>query len=230
MNFNVSHPSGKVVYWINGVSFENSKDKRDGKQKAVNYCLDNLLNTNDIRKFDSRVERDRWEYLLDLQSKGLISNLDHHFIILIQKEFVNSNGDIIPAITYEADFIYKDLVNNKRVVEDVKGSEYFIDERFLTIKSVFDYLMLDKSLYIKVVLYRDKKWVEWHIGDKKKSGKLIKKQRAEIKALKEEKHKVEMAERKKNRELARLEELRKKPKLTTTEKARLKELEQRYMI
>ena len=252
MNFKVAHPSGKTVYWVNGKSFENSKDKRDGREKAEKYCLENFINTNNIRKFDSRTERDRWEYLLDLQNKGVISNLDHHFTLKIQDEFVNANNDTIPPITYEADFIYKELETGRRIVEDVKGSEYFIDERFITIKQVFDYMMMNKSLYIRVMLKRDNTWVEWHIGDKKKSQKLIKKQREEIKTLREEKHQSEMlrkkeererikvlreekhkqeiAENKKAREIERLKVLRAKTKLTKQERLRLAELEERYSI
>ena len=49
-----------------------------------------------------------------------------------------------------------------------KGSEYFIDERFITIKQVFDRMMKDKGLYIKVVMLRNKEWIEWHLGEKKK--------------------------------------------------------------
>ena len=215
---------GKIVYFINGQRFENSKDKRDGREKAEKYCLDNFLNPNDIQRFDSRTECDRYEYLLSQQELGNISNLDHHFTLKIQDEFVNANGDTIPAITYEADFIYKDLKTGKRIVEDVKGSEYFIDERFITIKQVFDNLMKDKDLYIRVCLYRDKEWVEWKIGDKKKSQKLIKKQREEIKNQKELLHKQQIENNKTERERQRFFELVKMEKLTKAQEKRLNEL------
>lgn len=225
---------GKVVYWIDGQRFENSKDKRDGRQKAEEYCLNNFLNTNDIQKFDSRTECNRYEYLLQLQKEGKVSNLGHHFSLKIQPEFANANGDLIPAIVYEADFIYKDEVNNRRVVEDVKGSEYFIDERFLTIKQVFDKLELEKGLYIRVVLFRNNEWVEWHIGDAKKSGKLIKKQREEIKALRKEAHDREISDNKEAREKARLvvlsDMVNRGEKLTSTQKKRFTELYEKYGI
>lgn len=219
---------GKIVYWINGQRFENSKDKRDGREKAERYCLDNFLNPNDIQKFDSRTECDRYEFLLNEQANGNISNLGHHFTLKIQDEFVNANGDTIPPITYEADFIYKDK-NGNRIVEDVKGSEYFIDERFITIKQVFDNLMKDKGLYIRVCLYRDKQWVEWRIGEKKKSQKLIKKQREEIKSQKAILHEKQMLDNKLEREKARylqLVNLNKNGSLTKPQEKRLKELKQ----
>ena len=232
MNFNPHGINkGKVVYWVDGQHFENSKDKRDGKQRAEQYCLDNFINPNDIQKFDSRTECVRYEYLLDLQNRGLISNLAHHFTIKIQDEFVNYNGDTIPAITYEADFIYKE-VGGERIVEDVKGSEYFLDERFITLKQVFDKLMYSKGLYIRVMLYRGGNWVEWHIGDAKKQGKLIKKQREEIKQLRSEKHEREKKDRLEVRERKRMLELRTKlyngETLRSDEKKRLKELEEKY--
>lgn len=219
MNFSPHGISvGKVVYWINGQRFENTSKTetfydgegkkhtkttslKDGKQKAEQYCLDNFLNPADIQKFDSRTECDRYEDLLKQQEQGLISNLGHHFTLRIQEEYVNCNGDTIPAITYEADFIYKDLQKGIRVVEDVKGSEYFIDERFITLKQVFDKLMKDKGLYIKVMLLREHQFVEWHIGEKKKSQKLIKKQREAIKQQKAELHQKEMEQNKVNRDI-----------------------------
>ena len=73
MNFNPHGINkGKVVYWIDGQRFENSKDKRDGRQRAEQYCLDNFLNPNDIQKFDSRTECNRYEYLLNKQKHGEI--------------------------------------------------------------------------------------------------------------------------------------------------------------
>lgn len=219
---------GKVVYWIDGQRFENSKNKRDGKLRAEQYCLNNFLNPNDIQKFDSRTECNRYEYLLDQQRQGKISNLAHHFTLKVQDEFVNVNGDTIPPITYEADFVYKD--GNRRVVEDVKGSEYFLDERFITLKQVFDKIMFEKGLYIRVILFRNNQWVEWHIGDAKKQGKLIKKQREEIKKLRDEAHAREIADNKIARDKKRLQELRAKTTLRSDEKKRLKELEEKYGI
>ena len=229
MNFNGIN-KGKVVYWVDGQRFENSKDKRDGRQRAEEYCLNNFLNPNDIQKFDSRTECNRYEYLLALQRNGVISNLGHHFTLKVQDEFLNANGDLVPTITYEADFIYKE--GDKRVVEDVKGSEYFLDERFITLKQVFDKIMLPKGLYIKVVLFRSGNWVEWHIGDPKKQGKLIKKQREEIKRLRSEAHDREKQDKLIAREKARLKTLKDKVAgggvLRSDERKRYEELKAKY--
>ncbi len=222
---------GKIVYYIHGHKFENTDGKRDGRQKAEQFCLDNFLNVNDIQKFDSRTECARYEYLLEQASAGKIKNLGHHFLLKVQDEFVNCNGDIIPPITYEADFIYQEA-DGTRVVEDVKGSEYFIDERFLTLKQVFDNKMKDKGLYIRVVLYRNKEWIEWHIGEKKKSQKLIKKQMEELRSLKQAQHARDVREKKETRERARYVQLRDMyntgVKLTSAQARRYKELEEKF--
>lgn len=227
MSFNSKnryHPEGKKTYFIDGHKFYNSPHKRDGKEKAIKYCLDNFLNSSDILTFDSDLECNRYIYLKALENNGKIKNLAFHYLLKVQDEFINANGDFIPAITYNADFIYQDCETGKRVVEDVKGASLFEDTRFLIEKQLFDHNFKEKDLYIKVVLWRDKEWVEWKIGDKKKPGKLIKKQREELKKLKAEKHQREVEERKKERLKKRYDELLEKPKRTKREEARLLEI------
>ena len=183
------HAVGKKVYWVNGKRFYNTKGKRDGHDKAEEYCLDNFISTQDIIQFDSDTETDYYDYLLKKQDAGLISNLNHHFTLKVQDAFKNSEGHDIPPVTYEADFIYKDNKTGKRMVVDVKGSEWFLSNdggRFILLKQLFDKVFLEKGLYIQIILKKNKEWVEWHIGDKKASGKLIKKQRDEIARLREE--------------------------------------------
>lgn len=226
----MKYTKGKTVYWVNWNRFENSKDKRDGRAKAEAYCLDNFINPADIQRFDSRTEATRYECLLKQASLGLIDNLAHHFTLKVQDEFINANGDVVPPITYEADFIYRIVATGQRVVEDVKGSEYFIDERFITLKQVFDAKMREKGLYIKVIMYRNQDWVEWRIGEKKKPQKLIKKQREELRLLKQAEHERNVREKKEMRERERIKELRSLPKLTSAQSKRLEELEKKYAI
>ena len=217
--------NGKKTYYINGKKFFNDKTNHNGRKKAEEYCLNNLLDTKDIIEFDSELECKRYEYLLEKQNQGEITNLNHHLKIQLLPSFINNNGDIIPPITYNVDLTY--VENGKHIYEDVKGYSLLNDTRFEVLKSLFDYKYRDKA-YIKIVIYRDKKWIEWHIGEKKKPSKLIKKQSSQIKALKKELHDKEVAENKRKRELARLNELKKKPSLTSAERKRLKELEEIY--
>ena len=165
---------------------------------------------------------------------GEISNLSHHFLFRVQEEFVNANGDKIPEITYCADFVYKDEITGKRVVVDVKSSPYFIDDRFIFLKSIFDKQKLERDLYIQIIMRKGKDdWYEWHIGEKKKSQKLIKKQREEIKDYKTQLHKIEIENKKAEREKALLlkyRELYSLGKITKVQLKRLRELEEKYKI
>ena len=232
MSFNSKnryHPEGKKTYFINGQKFYNSKGERDGKQKAIDYCLANFLNSNDIITFDSDLECNRYIYLKGLENASKIKNLGVHYLLKVQDEFINANGDFIPAITYNADFVYYDCENERRVVEDVKGASLFEDSRFLIEKQLFDHNFLDKGLYIKVVLWRDKEWVEWKIGDRKKPSKLIKKQREELKKLKAEKYQREVEERKIERLRDRYNKLLSINKLTKAQRER-KEYIENYFI
>lgn len=221
------YSEGKTTYYVRGVRFFNDKDKRNGKEKARQYCLDNFISENEIITFDSMLECDRYEYLKEQPN---IKNLNHHQTIKVQDEFINANGDLIPQITYQADFVYYDTDKNLTIVEDVKGQSIFTDSRFEIMKQVFDKIFKDQHLYIKIVIYRNKQWVEWKIGDKKKPQKLIKKQREQIKNLKKENHEKEILENKRNREIKRIKELEQKDKLTKKEKERLFTLKNRWGI
>ncbi len=219
--------NGKKTYYINGKKFFNDKTNHNGRKKAEEYCLNNFLDTKDIIEFDSELECKRYEYLLEKQKQGLISDLNHHLKIQLLPSFENYNGDTIPPITYNVDLTYEE--NGKRIFEDVKGYSLLTDTRFEVLKSMFDYKYREKA-YIKIVIYRDKERKERHIGDKKKPSKLIKKQREVIKTLKKEKHDREVEERKKEREIARMSELKALPKLTKVQKERLDELIKKYEV
>lgn len=217
--------NGKKTYYIDGKKFFNDKTNHNGRKKAEEYCLNNLLDTKNIIEFDSELECKRYEFLLEKQKQGLISDLNHHLKIQLLPTFINSNGDTIPPITYNVDLTY--IENGVHVYEDVKGYSLLTDTRFEVLKSLFDYKYREKA-YIKIVIYREKEWREWRIGEKKKPSKLIKKQSSQIKALKKELHDKEIAENKKKRDLVRLKTLREKEKLTTAERRRLEELERKY--
>ena len=217
--------NGKKTYYINGKKFFNDKTNHNGRKKAEEYCLNNLLDTKNIIEFDSELECKRYEFLLEKQKQGLISDLNHHLKIQLLPSFENYNGDTIPPVTYNVDLTY--IENGQKVFEDVKGYSLLTDTRFEVLKSLFDYKYREKA-YIKIVIYREKERKERHIGEKKKPSKLIKKQSSQIKALKKELHDKELAENKKKRDLIRMKALREKEKLTTTERRRLEELEKRY--
>lgn len=216
---------GKTTYYVKGQRFVNDNGLRNGKKKAEDYCLSNFIPTNEIIVFDSMLECDRYEYLYKLQQEGKISNLQHHLSLPLLKEYINTNGDTIPELRYNADFVYNE--NGKNIVEDVKGASLFQDTRFEAIKQIFDYIYLNKT-YIRIIIKRDGNWIEWKLGDSKKPRKLIQKQSQKIKDLKKQIHDKEMLENKLAREKARWIELKNANNLTSQQKNRLAELDKKF--
>jgi len=221
------YSEGKTTYYVKGQKFFNDTGLRNGKQKAIDYCLSNFIDQSEIIVFDSILEMERYEYLLKQQEQGLISDLRHHLSLPLLPSYVNYNGDTIPELRYNADFVYKE--NGKNIVEDIKGASLFQDSRFEAIKQIFDYTYKDRT-YIRIVIKRDGQFIEWRLGDRKKPQKLIKKQSAKIKELQKELHAKEIAENKKQREIARLNELRNQDTLSKAQSKRLNELEEKYKV
>ena len=228
MAFNLYHAyktDGKKTYLIdyNGYHrFYNEKGERNGYSNALKYCLDNNIPKEEIKQFDSMLEADRFEYLNELQKQGKISKLDFHKKIVLLEEFRNYNGDIIPEQTYNADFVYN--IGSQRIVEDVKGRSLFEDTRFELAKALFDYRFKGKC-YVKVIIRENGEWKEWHIGDKKKSSKLIKKQSEKNKQLQKQLHDKELEENKINRYVFTYSKLKSKEKLNSAERKRFAQVE-----
>ena len=226
--FNLYHAyktDGKKTYLIDYHGyhrFYNEKGERNGYSNALKYCEDNNIPKEEIKQFDSMLEADRFEYLNELQKQKKISELVFHKKVVILKEFKNFNGDTIPEQTYNADFIYCE--NGLWVFEDVKGRSLFEDTRFELAKALFDYQFKNKFIYLRIIIRENGEWKEWHIGDKKKSSKLIKKQSEKNKALKQSLHDKEIEQNKLNREKSRYLELKNKEKLTKVEQKRFEEL------
>ena len=72
-------------------------------------------------KFDSKKERARFITLKQLEKAGIIKELELQKKFLLQEGYTNAKGKRIRPIYYIADFYYYDYINNKWVVEDVKG-------------------------------------------------------------------------------------------------------------
>lgn len=70
--------------------------------------------------FDSVKERNYYMYLESLLQDGEITDLRLQVKYELQPSFKDANGRTIRAITYIADFVYKDK-NGKTVIVDVKG-------------------------------------------------------------------------------------------------------------
>lgn len=86
--------------------------------------------------FDSKKEFTRWKQLIELQKKGVISNLNRQvsFVLIPPQKLVPFQPNE-RAVTYIADFVYLD--NNALVIEDVKSKvtkkqpEYIIKRKLV---------------------------------------------------------------------------------------------------
>lgn len=90
-------------------SEEEKKKSKYGNKKVV---IDGI-------KFDSKKEAIRYSELMLLEKTGEITDLKLQQRYILQESF-KIDGKTIRAITYIADFTYKDK-NGDLVVEDVKG-------------------------------------------------------------------------------------------------------------
>ena len=69
--------------------------------------------------FDSNKEFERYVLLRDMEKRWLISDLQCHVKFPLIETFKHK-GETILWVSYEADFVYKDI-EQKTVVEDVKS-------------------------------------------------------------------------------------------------------------
>ena len=103
-------------------------------------------------KFDSEREADRYDFLMDCQQRGLISELkrqvvfelfpdEYHDVPKQQKtkvKYVRRRCYI--GISYRADFVYFHVGKGKHVVEDVKASPKCIPEEYKMKEKMMHYL------------------------------------------------------------------------------------------
>ncbi|MBH9725134.1 DUF1064 domain-containing protein [Burkholderia contaminans] len=72
-------------------------------------------------KFDSEKERSRWFHLNQLQSTGLIRDLELQVVFVLTDRMQRDDGTWERASKYVADFVYVDAETGNQVVEDVKS-------------------------------------------------------------------------------------------------------------
>ena len=98
--------------------------KINDKTSGVSHYDTKYHNTKVIYKvinFDSKKKIHRYKDLELLESTDYICNLELQKKFLLQEGYTNAKGKKIRPIYYIADFYYYDYINNKWVVEDVKG-------------------------------------------------------------------------------------------------------------
>ena len=90
--------------------------------------------------FDSKLEANRWSELSLLVKAGEIEELERQKRFTLQEPFITGDGERIRAITYIADFVYKDKRTGRLIAEDAKG-----------VKT--DVYRLKKKLFLKAYPY-----------------------------------------------------------------------------
>ena len=226
------HSNAKKIWYIDGISFESDKGTNNGKQKAVAYAREQMLDDKDIKKFDSEMEFKRYLFLKAREDKGEIQLLKDHYNFQLLPAFTSVAGIEHEELLYEADFYYYDNVRKRYVVEDVKGN---LEDVFRVKWKLFDKIYYAKNLAIVCVRIRSGRGIDyldansWYeFSEKQTSNKRIAKIREENIRLKAEAKAREIAERKATKEKMRLAELKVKPKLTKRERERLEELMKKY--
>lgn len=229
----IERRNGKKVYYILGQAFTSDKGTRNGKEKAIKYCRENLLNEKNIIVFDSTLEYKRYMFLLEREKKGEIRDIQIHFNFSLLPEFTAKNGNHHQEMLYEADFFYFDILKNEFVVEDTKG---FIEDVFYIKWKLFDYVWgKRKNLSLEVVKLRNGATLDhlqatsWCSLKEYSQDRLNRRINASIekKKLRQELASKEKDERVLEKEKNRYLELKQKEKLTASEKKRFEELETR---
>ena len=87
---------------------------------------------NELGKFDSKREYQRYLQLLHLQEEGFISDLKRQVPFILLPKQTDANKKSLRELKYIADFTYKE--GSREVVEDCKGyrtSEYKIKKKLM---------------------------------------------------------------------------------------------------
>lgn len=115
---------------IKGAYFYGSKPSSKYKNEKITYRGET---------FDSKKEYEYYLILKDREKHGEITELKKQVSIEIQPSF-KINGETIRAITYKADFVYKDLKDGKTHVVDVKGYKtevYKLKKKLLAYRGIY---------------------------------------------------------------------------------------------
>ena len=85
--------------------------------------------------FDSKHEAMRWRELALLQRSGEISDLQRQVKYILVPAQKDESGKIVErAVSYVADFVYRDVRSGETVVEDAKGMhtrDYIIKRKLM---------------------------------------------------------------------------------------------------
>lgn len=103
------------------------KVNKNAKEKAPKYNNKKVI--VDGVEFDSKKEANRYNELQWLQKAGKIKDLQRQ----VTFELIPKQGDE-RAVKYKADFVYFDIENDLKIVEDTKGfktKDYIIKRKLM---------------------------------------------------------------------------------------------------
>lgn len=181
--------------------------------------------TIDDITFDSEVEGERYLDLKEQERLGQISELvlqpEYKLTDDIEKiDPFNGRLKKFSGMKYVADFRYLNS-EGVEVIEDVKG---FMFQEFIIKQKLFESIYPDKTITLIVKATKSIGFMEYNDNvDRKKNNKNAKKN--EQRALKEKLKKLEILKARRVRYVDRVNELKQKEKLNSTERKRLADLE-----
>jgi len=121
------------------------------KQGRISVAAKENRTYKDGTLFASKTEMQRWDYLVQMQQAGEITNLRMQVPFVLQEAFYNVQYGKIEAITYVADFVYTNLslrteLTGREIVEDSKGkvrTDKYLLKRKLFLKRYPNYYFFE---------------------------------------------------------------------------------------
>lgn len=127
-------------------------------KKSYNKYKNNKTEIKGL-KFDSKIESDYYLYLLSLQEKGIVKDIEIQSKFLLQEKF-RYKGQAIREINYIADFVVTYADEHIEVV-DIKGSKFSLDPVFKLKRKML--LYKHPNIDFRVISRRGKKDnYEWY--------------------------------------------------------------------
>lgn len=107
--------------------------------------------------WDSTTEYNYGLKLKKLQEEGKIKDLQFQVEFVLIPAFKDGQGISNRKMSYLADFVYIDVVTNKKIICDAKGSEFNIDPTFKNKWKLLKYLHKDETdiEYQIAIKYKD---------------------------------------------------------------------------
>ena len=132
--------------------------------------------------WDSTTEYNLGLKLKKLQEEGKIKDLQFQVEFVLIPAFKDGQGVSNRKMSYLADFVYIDVVTNKKIICDAKGSEMNIDPTFKNKWKLLKYLHKDeKDIEYKIMIKYKDVWYDIENKEEKRTYKAIKAEKQKTK-------------------------------------------------